>query len=219
MVVNTSKTGQFVMPYNLDYTGGRTHEDDPWYQVLNYPNVRNISYIKRQMSGKPKSIRIKVNATEDYVRAETQGAEPMGPADSFSVTNDDIFGGTDPQFNYTDRTTAAAGSSTAAKTLAGRFSMGRRRFRWTKQWLLWENSNGASPTMYLWIRNDLKFAHGVQVMIKAGTYWRSTLPYFNTSINVNVEFRGRLLQRLNPQVAIGDRVLFPYTNATFATTN
>lgn len=217
MIVNTSKTGQFVMPRSMseNVLGNETHEDYPWYQVLNYPNCRNISKVYRLKSGRATTIRMTVDATEDYIASQVQDVSSTEPVSSLVFTGDSYMGMT-PQNAAIGTYTANSGSLQWSKTLAARHQMKRRRFRWTRQWLLWVSSSVETPSM-LYVRNDLKRAHGIQFMVKAGTYWQSTLPYFNVSITMQVEFRGRLLQQLPSTIPPTADVLFPYTNATFNT--
>lgn len=216
MLVNTSKTGQFVMPYPMEVVAAATRkqQDYPWYQVLNFPSVRNISKLYRLQSHRVKPMSMTIDATEDFVQQETWPLQVMGP-------NQPSFAGFFNDVTPKDAITAYAADEAAPfaqQTLAGRFHMKRRRFRWTKQWLMWRSNSAVDRPQYVYVRNDGKPAHGLQFMIKARTYWRSTLPYFNMAITAQVEFRGQLLQRLSADVAPSSSVLFPWTNATFQTT-
>lgn len=216
MLVNTSKTGQFILPFAMsDTTSTCLLPDSPWFQVMNYPSVRNIAKITRMSTRRMTKLSMKVDCTEDYIRNEDQGVTWSGPAD---VISGGVFNGVSPQESAIGAFSSTAAGGHAARVRAGRFQMGRRRFRWTKQWLLFDNSDAISSSQYLFIRNDTKAAHGVQFMVRELTYWQSTVPYFNVSITAQIEFRGRLLQRLPEDVGIGESVLFPYTTATFGTT-
>lgn len=218
MIVNTSKTGQFVMPYplNMVVPVTATHEDYPWYQVLNYPSHRNIAKVYRMSSQRPRTIRLTVDPTEDCIVQQVSEVANVGPSTGGLFAGDPFAGGVDPQRQAVEYYGANSANTLLPRLEAGRFQMRRRRFRWTRQWLIWESSVNEIPQM-LYVRNDLKRAHGCQFMVKPGTYWQCTVPYYNVSINVSVEFRGRLLQQLSGATQYTSQVLFPYTNATFST--
>lgn len=218
MLVNTSKVGQFVMPLSMaDTTTTVTDMDSPWWQVMNYPSVRNIAQVKRMSPLRQTVLRMKVNATEDYIRNESEGATDFGPTAPPMGGIEQPWLNLDPQQSAIGLYSAQASTGGAGAIRAARFQMGRRRFRWTRQWLLWHSSNAANIPNYLYVRNDRKLAHGVQFMVKEFSYWQSTVPYFNVSITAQVEFRGKLLQQLASNITNGTAVMFPFTNATFAT--
>lgn len=217
MLVNTSKVGQFVMPIPINDTiAGASDMDSPWYQVLNYPSVRNIALVKRMSPSRQTVLRMKVNATEDYIRLESQGVGTSHPVQFTTTGLEDPWNTAVPTDVIADYSASDA-SVPAAKIRAARFQVGRRRFRWTRQWLLWESASAPDVPNLLYVRNDRKQAHGVQFMVKEMTYWQSTVPYFNVSITAQVEFRGKLMQQSIRSITNASQVMFPYTNATFST--
>lgn len=219
MLVNTSKVGQFTLPCPVnDVTTALTAMDSPWNQVLNYPSARNISTVKRLLPGRQTILRMKVDCTEDYVKRGGDDTVAWSyPLTSALTGVEATFNGLSPSAQWYIQYAANAASTSAQSLRAAQIQAGRRRFRWTKQWLLWSSSTSGDVPYMLYIRNDRKAAHGVQFMVKENTYWQSTVPYFNVHITAQVEFRGKLLQQLDDKVSINSQILFPWSNATYQT--
>lgn len=197
MLVNTSKTGQFVGPFSLnDVTSAAVPTDDPWLLAENYPNRRNI--LKRSYLGAltKKSLSMVVDPTEDYVTNDSSNR-----ITSLSTQTEDGLSGWYPQRAWPGNTDD--GTKPA-------INVRRRRFRWTKLWV--RSQVGNDIVSYL---RDDKLAHGLQVMVRRSTYSTANLPYLRVHCTMSVEFRGHAMGNTNAYVAVlttGPR-LFPFTNS------
>lgn len=215
MLVNTSKTGEFVMPISMGNTAlAVTAAADPWNQVLNYPSVRNIAMVKKLSAHKPVTLSLKVDAMENYVTRQYEDVDFQGPLASTGYE----FSGITPQTAFYGTAGASAASTAGQQMNSARFKMKRRRFRWTNQWLMFQSTTGSDDPNLIYIRNDDKVAHGCQMMVKALSYWTSSLPYFDVAVTMSVEFRGKLMQRAMIPITNSSSMLFPWTNATYVTT-
>lgn len=200
MIVNTSKTGQFTIPYSLQDNSSAfvPDVDDPWCQAENYPSARNILKRKIFYSGRPNSLSMEVDPTEDYVYIDNSNRVA-------AVSN--VI---DSANGFSPRDLLMPGTSIEQ---AGDISIRRRRFRWTK---LWTRVPGSSGNDIIAVLRDDKLAHGVQVMVKRSTYTPQNLPYLGVHCTLSVEFRGAH-QEINPAVMLSAKTstswLFPYTYA------
>lgn len=210
MLVNTGKSGEFVLncPLN-DNAHIITQENNPWNQVLNRSNVKEISVKKTMSSNKPTTISMKVDCMETYLVNEPIQYAIMAPTADIGIEPDRI-----PVYPYQTGTSVGA-IQEAYGTFNGRFQYKRRRFRWTRQWLQWWNPSGVGNQV-MYIRNDRKRADGVQVMIRDNTFMQATIPYFNVNITAQLEFRNpSIVPADQTSTEIGSIMLFPFTNATY----
>lgn len=210
MLVNTGKSGEFVLNCPLTDTAHIiTQENNPWNQVLNRGNVKEISVKKRIRTDRATTLSMKVNAMETYVYQEPVQFSIMGPASDTAI---------EPAFLSVlppQQAVSLSGTAVAYGNTPARFCFKRRPFRWTRQWLQWWNPSGIGDQV-MYIRNDLKRADGIQVMIRDNTYMQSSLPYFNVNITVQIEFKQPSIVPVDQtDILIGDSLLFPFTNATY----
>lgn len=199
-LVNTSKTGQFVMPYELANVGGVTNQmEDVFNQVLNWPSSRNISKRRFWRAGRNNVLSMTIDPTEDYVHDDQSNRvrQISGAANPSSLLN-----GYEPaQFWDSPAVTADIDAGRTVK---------RRRFRWTNMW-----SRARSGNNYVVVLRDDKLAHGVQINVRRGTYTAQTLPYMSTSVSMQVEFRQRhgCSTGTMPTALTTSVYLFPFTYA------
>lgn len=209
MLVNTSKVGEFVGPWAINAGGFLIPIEDPWRQVENYPNARNILVRSITQGGRRPTLSMKVNCTEIYTYLDSVSGSNIGPAEI--STGGGITWNEAPQDMWNTISVAHVNTPFTG----GRWQYKRRRFRWTRQFIMVQDVGSApgTPVMYRF-KNDLKPAFGVQVNIKSGSFSQSTVPYYRMHITAQIEFRGKAQQVFfSPQ--IGDQVLFPWTAATF----
>lgn len=200
MLVNTSRSGQFVMPYDVNNAAVATDiVDSPWVQALNCPNHRNIVLKKSLTGGRRTTFSMTVMPTEEYLYLDTNRHVTQ-------VTNGDV---TSPFGSDSNNGSPYNILALIAGTAPQDAQIRRRRFRWTRLWTRYLSGNDS-----LLILNDDKFAHGVQFMIRERSFTRQNLPYFDVHVRASIEFRGRHGQTLGPTTAGNSgQYLFPFTYA------
>lgn len=214
MLVNTSKCGQFVMPYPLALQGAAVNTiDDPWVQVENFPNSRNMCVRKITSRSGETILSLKCNAMENYIFRET-GVEYVG-APTPAGTLDPSASPFEP-FPYQQWVGMNEIGPRISPLCNGLIQVRRRPYRWTKQWVVVRDTAvpGNTP-VWAYFRNDFKRAEGIQAMIKGLSYDTASLPYCTMHITAQVEFRGLALVPGYGNAAPTDTLLFPFTNASY----
>lgn len=202
MLINTSKSGEFITPLAMaDVATSLLSTDNPWYQAENYPSCREIVKKRFIQMGKHQKLQMKITPTEDYVKNTFERDVPTNSSTSDWSAN----GQSQPQFLWRGQIAAATDDGRA-------FVVKRRPFRWSQLWLRYYDGSNIVPIM-----NDVKKAHGVQIMVRNKTYTSENLPYFTVQINVSVEFKGRQQQYVGGNMgtvgAAQSGYMFPFTYA------
>jgi len=197
-LVNTGKTGQYVMPFALaDTANPASSVDNPWYQAINSPSHANNTMRRFIFCGKTRRMSMRTVPMEEYVTNDNTTS--VAEQSYLAAAN-----GYNPQDIMTQ--------SNQGTPYAQGWVVKRRKFRWTNLWVRAYDSIGGAIVPVL--RNN-KRAHGVQIMIKNKTYTTENVPYFTVRCNMSVEFKDRQGQFFSSAMqnsGIGN-FLFPYTYA------
>lgn len=170
----------------------------PYEQVRNWPSVRNIAKFRSWRPGRANSLSMVCDATEDYFYMENNVRAQQ-------LSNLAGSGGN----GYQPRQLWDAPGVTLAVD-QNRY-VKRRRFRWSRMFTRYQVGNSLNILL-----SDIKLAHGVQILVREGTYSRQSVPYMNVDCRFSIEFRsdGRsnLLQDYIQAVDPAVPFLFPFTN-------
>lgn len=196
-LVNTSMTGQFIRQEPMSNTLVSAKQS-PYEQVRNWPSVRNIAKFRSWRPGRANSLSMVCDATEDYFYMENNVRAQQ-------LSNLAGSGGN----GYQPRQLWDAPGVTLAVD-QNRY-VKRRRFRWSRMFTRYQVGNSLNILL-----SDIKLAHGVQILVREGTYSRQSVPYMNVDCRFSIEFRsdGRsnLLQDYIQAVDPAVPFLFPFTN-------
>lgn len=197
-LVNTSRIGEVVGFYGFDSLSGvPTILDVPSGQLSQLRNRRNVCRTKHFMSGRRQSLSLSVNCTEDYVKRYDDDFNAMSV---YSFTPNVL--NADPVYAFNNVSLASDSHGLGFR---------RRPFRWTRLYATYK-SGGVLYTLL----NDIKIAHGIEVIVRNNTYTPSNPPCFQAILTVTLEFRNyRTTYNTSGRNA---QLMYPWTSTMYGPT-